>query len=374
MRLRSFIASTGPLVLALAGCTSDLPAPHDFEVVEPPPPANELQLDCGGIPLAANSADFDFTPEVMGLLEGVKYVYSAEGLPEGLVIDSDDGRITGNVTDDSGQYAFSILVEDSADPENYSARTECTLTVNPKISAPLALDTVPFCLSPGDNLRDLVVPGTGDGTEISCDFTGGNGNGRMPAGVEVDDCTVTGAIAEDRYGTWVFAMRGVQSGAEVFVPYCVTNDEAQGYEITADHSGSTDVALRPIMRTYDPAAAFTVGADGDPRYSVVQPGACGASCFYRYSFQRTLAPFDGNSFTLEPDGLIQDDMNAPIGFFHELRMSGGPSDVVGFEDRPWVLSVAVSYCLTDTDGGCDDPAADGDGAVEFAVVMVPDAG
>ena len=43
-----------------------------------------------------------------------------------------------------------------------------------------------------------------------------------------------------------------------------------------------------------------------------------------------------------------------------------------FLDRPWVLSTAVSYCITDQDDGCADPEADGDGALEFALVMFPD--
>jgi hypothetical protein len=234
----------------------------------------------------------------------------------------------------------------------------------------------PYCLRPGERLLDHVVDGTGDGTPITCDYRGGNGNGRLPNGIEVDPetCSLTGTIDEDRYGTWVFIMRGVQSGAEVFVPYCVTNDEPQGYDIVASHSGNDDAGLLPITRVYDPATSFTVGEEGDPRYEVLAPGVCGASCFYKYSFLRTNAPLGDGGFSLEPDGLLEDDMMQSVGMFHELRLSGPPVPEE-FIARPWVLSVAVSYCITGADADdCDDPAEDGEGAIELGVIMVPTRG
>ncbi|MCA9650829.1 MAG: putative Ig domain-containing protein [Myxococcales bacterium] len=376
MRLRPLLASMGTVLLALSGCTSDLPAPHNFEVVDPPPPDNELGLDCAAIPLTANDADFAYLPEITGLIDGVKYVYGAEGLPEGLAIDENTGEISGTVAADAGAYTFAITVtEVDVDRDPYAARTECTLDVNPRIIAPLSIDTVPYCLGGGTSLLSLVQDGTGDGTPINCSYRPGNGNGRKPTGIEVDaqSSTLTGTIDETRYGTWVFIMEGEQSGATVHVPFCVTNDVAQGYQITADHSGATDVALRPIMRTYDPSQSFTVGMDGDPRFNIESPGSCGASCYYRYSFLRTTAPIADDGYSLEPDGLLQDAMMNTVGFFHELRVSG-PAVPEEFQERPWVLSSAVSYCITDQMGGCGDPAADGDGALEFGLVMVPDRG
>lgn len=383
MRLRHLLASTGPVLLALTGCTTtDLPAPTNFEILEPPPPPNELVLGCETIPLTANGAMFSYTPEVSGLIDEVSYVYSAEGLPDGLEIDAGSGQISGTVTADPGSYTFEITIEETdVEREPYSARTECILEVNARLSAPLTIDTValgddPYCLRPGDSLREFVATGTGDGSAITCAFRGGKGNGRLPQGVEVDPdtCTLTGSIDEDRYGTWVFIMEGQQSGASVHVPYCVTNDVAQGYEITADHSGETDVALTPIVRTYDPTASFFIVADReDPRVNVVSPESCVDSCFYRYSFQRTAAPIDDATYTLEPDGLIRDDMMNPLGFFHELRVAG-PAVPEEFRERPWVLSSAISYCITDDEGGCADPAADGDAAFELSLIMVPDPG
>jgi hypothetical protein len=373
MRLRSLLASTAALALPLAGpgCTSDLPAPYDFEVLEPPPPDNELRVDCAALPLTAEGATYTQMIPVTGRLEDATYRYSATMLPDGLVLDEDDGTLSGTVAAAQGSYSFDVTIADVDDPENYSATGTCTLQVNPRLTAPIDVGTA--CLGPGDDLRSLVVQGTGDGTPITCDAPGGRGNGRKPGGIEVDGdaCTLTGTIAEDRYGTWTFVMRGRQSGAEVFVPYCVTNDEAQGYAITGRHSGSDDAALLPIAREYDPSTPFMVGADMDPRYEITAPGVCGSSCFYKYSFQRTNAPIaDMGGFSLDPDGLVQDGGGQSIGFFHELRVSG-PAVPEEFRSRPWVLSVAVSYCISGMDTGCEDAVADGDAALELGLIMVP---
>lgn len=385
MPSRPSLASNGPLLLALplslmgavlatgSGCTSDLPAPTNFEVLEPPQPDNELEVDCATLPLTAEGALYAQTPTITGQLPGVTYRHTATDLPAGLVLDEASGMMSGTVEAARGDYTFEITIEDVDDPENYSATGTCSLHVNGRLSTPLAIDAAPYCLRSGEDLRSLVVEGTGDGTAITCGYTGGLGNGRKPNGVEVDPdaCTLTGTIAEERYGTWVFMMRGVQSGAEVFVPYCVTNDVAQGYEIVGRHSGNDDAALVPITRVYDPTASFAVGADMDPRYEVTAPGICGASCFYKYSFLRTNAPIGDGGFSLEADGLLQDDAMVSIGFFHELRVSGPPVPAE-FRIRPWILSAAVSYCISDSDTGCEDPAEDGDAALELSLIMVPE--
>lgn len=359
------------LSLSGAGCTSDLPAPYNYDVLEPPPPPNELNVDCTMLPLTAEGADYSQTPTITGQLDGVTYHYAATMLPDGLVIDEDTGIISGTVAAARGDYTFDVTVEDVDDPENYSATGTCNLQVNPRLTAPIDVGTA--CLRPGQDLRELVVDGTGDGSPITCDIPGGNGNGRKPNGVDADPerCTVTDTIAEDRYGTWVFMLRGTQSGADVFVPYCVTNDEAQDYDIVGIQAGNPDAALVPIAREYDPTAAFTVGSDMDPRYEVSSPGTCGASCFFKYSFLRTNAPIGDGGFSLDPDGLLQDGGGQNIGFFHELRVSG-PAVPEEFQQRPWVLSVAVSYCISGTMGGCDE-IPEGAPALELGVIMVPEA-
>ena len=362
-----------PLTLGGAGCTSDLPAPYDYDVLEPPPPDNELMVDCANLPVTAEGARYSQMPTITGQLEDARYRYSATDLPAGLVIDEGSGIISGTVEVERGTYSFEVIVEDEDDPEAYRASGTCSLEVRPRLTAPIAVDTA--CLRPGQDLRDLVVDGTGDGTPITCDIPGGNGNGRRPNGIEADGdgCTVTGTIAEDRYGTWTFMLRGSQSGAEVFVPYCVENDEPQDYEIVGRHSGSDDAALQPIVREYDPSAPFTVGADMDPRYEISAPGICGASCFFAYSFFRTNAPIDNDDgFSLDPDGLLQDEMGDNVGFFHELRVSG-PAVPEEFRNRPWILSASIRYCISGVDDGCDEIPEDAP-ALELGLIMVPDAG
>src|SRR5690606_1055314 len=89
MRLRSLPASTS-LVLpsVVMGCTSDLPAPYNYEALEPPPPDNGLVVDCANLPITAEGARYDQTPTITGQLEGVTYRYSATDLPAGLAIDT----------------------------------------------------------------------------------------------------------------------------------------------------------------------------------------------------------------------------------------------------------------------------------------------
>lgn len=365
--------SLGAVSLGVGGCTSDLPAPYDYEVLEPPPSPNELNVDCASLPITAEGADYSQTPTITGQLEDVTYRYTATMLPDGLVIDEDTGVISGTIAAARGDYTFDVTIEDVDDPENYRATGTCNLTVNPRLTVPIDVGTA--CLRAGDDLRDLVVAGTGDGTEITCDIPGGNGNGRRPNGIDANStgCTITGTIAEDRYGTWVFMLRGTQSGAEVFVPYCVTNDEPQDYDIVGIQAGNPDAALVPIVREYDPTADFSVGADMDPRYEISSPGVCGSSCFFKYSFLRTNAPIAANGgFSLDPDGLLQDMAGDNVGFYHELRVSG-PAVPEEFRLRPWVLSVAVSYCLSGQSAGCDE-IPEGAPALELGVIMVPDAG
>jgi hypothetical protein len=329
-----------------------------------------LSIDCQTVPLTAVGATWSHAPLASGLVEGVTYTYSASGLPPGLAIDASTGVLGGVVAADPGLHVFEVMVAEDL-PGGDWASGVCNLQVRERFAAPIDIGEAP-CLQPGDDLRDLVLPNTGDDTDIVCEFMSGAGNGRMPNGMEVDNgaCTVTGTLDEDRAGTWVFIVAGMQSGVEVFVPYCVTHDLDQGYDVTVRHSGSDDAALLPIAREYDPLGAFSVGTDMDPRFEITAPGICGASCFYTYAFLRTDAPIGDGGFGLDPDGFMDDGDGQNIGFFHELRLSGPPVPEE-FLERPWVLSVETRYCISGSDTGCDDPFEDGDASLEFGVIMVP---
>jgi len=387
MRLRvdaSFLArpATG-LALSAAGllgaCTSDLDAPDAYS--EPSisagnDTAGDLGLDCDAFPEGAVGADYDHTPDVSAMDDGTRS-WMAETLPEGLEINERSGRITGTPTT-TGTTSVDFTVMDSTGMSS----TTCDIVINEglDVDQALAIDEVPFCLRPGEEtLLDLVVDGTGDGTAIRCDSDGGTGNGRRPAGISVnaETCAVEGSITEDRFGTWVFIVRGTQSGAEVFVPYCVTNDESTGYDIAVDHSGlggeGVDSTLVPIFRTFNPDAALAVGEDDDPLFTITSPGECGSSCFFGFAFNINASPFDAETFAITNDAIATGPAG-PEGFTHGLSI-GGPQVDEAFRDRPWTVNIALDYCLSDTNGPCEGATnvrANGDGGIELSILMVPE--
>lgn len=367
-----------PACVLLVACTSDLDAPDAYtepSITAGSDTAGDLGLDCAAFPEGAVAAMYDFTPEVSAEDDGTR-TWTAETLPEGLEIDEDSGRITG-VPTASGTTSVDFTVMDSTG----MAATTCDITINDALGVDneLVVASVPYCVRPGEQtLLDLVVDGTGDGTPIRCDHPGGTGNGRRPAGISVnaDTCEIEGTVMEDRLGMWVFMVRGQQSGAEVWVPYCVSNDETSSYDVSIDHSGLSDEGvdgtLVPIVRRFNPAAAFSVGGDGDPLFTILDPGSCGSSCFYGFAFNINASPFDAETLSLAPDAVLID--NGPQGFTHELSMDG-PQVSEEFADRPWTVNIALDYCLTDTDGPCDgaeNVRANGDGNVDISILMLPE--
>ena len=381
MRLRVAASLLALPVSGLFGaCTSDLDAPDAY--TEPSAgndTAGDLGLDCDALPQGAVGADYDFTPEVSAMDDGSR-TWMAETLPEGLSIDESSGRISGVPTTE-GTTSVEFTVMDATG----MAATTCDIVINEglDVNIDLVVDEVPGCLRPGgQTLLDFVVEGTGDGSPITCDHQGGNGNGARPAGISVnpDTCAIEGTIMEDRYGTWVFMVRGEQSGAEVWVPYCVSNDEPSGYDITIDHSGLADAGedgtLVPILRRFNPGASVAVGEDGDPLFSIVDPDSCGDnSCFFGFAFSINGSPFDPDTFAITNDAILQDDAGGgPQGFTHGLEIAG-PQVAEEFQDRPWTVNVALDYCLADSDGPCDgadNVRANGEGNIEVSILMVPE--
>lgn len=339
------------------------------------PTDSPADFQCSSLPVAAIDATYESPLELMGLNPDAEYQISVPAPPSGLAYDPLTGTLAGIPQGAPGTSTFDVTIQNLSVPGSASVDVECSLDVNPRLTLQLPLGTAMGCVSPDDSILDVVVAGTGDQTPLRCDVTGGSGNGRIPEGIGVDQdtCQIVGSINEDRLGTWVFMVQAVQSGVELFVPYCITNDQPQGYDITATYNGMSDVALLPIVELYDPEAPFELGGDGDPRYEITSASICGAACFYRYSFLRTNAPIEDNGFGLEPDGLVLDPMGEAIGFFHELRISG-PAVPAEFQQRPWVLSVRAEYCITDQADGCADVEAEGDGALEFGIIMIPSDG
>ncbi|RMG98632.1 MAG: hypothetical protein D6705_05400 [Deltaproteobacteria bacterium] len=363
-----------------SACTTDLPAPDNYASASASATATtgvpgDLEVDCGMPALGAVDANYSHTVSAQGGM--APYSFSATGL-EPLTIDTLTGTITG-VPDAEGTITGEVTVTDAL---GATASTTCTITVRPRLDAEIPDSKLMPCAVDGETLFDFVVPDTGDGSPITCATPGGEGNGKMPAGLSVnpDTCAVEGSITEDRYGTWVWIVEGQQNGVSVYVPYCATNDtQAPGaYDITVFHGGDlqTNKALVPARGTFQPGAPLSFGDPNasDPRFEIVDPANCGNPCFFGFAFFINASPFDGTTFSLNPRGLLQDMNMQNIGMFHHMSVDG-PAVTAPFENRPWVLNVSLDYCLSNVDQatcmGADAVKANGNGNLEFAVVMFP---
>jgi hypothetical protein len=338
-----------------------------------------ITIDCGALPLAAVEADYSVALQATNDDgDTVSPTFESADLPDGLALDA-DGTITGNPTA-AGSYTFTVL---ATGDDGGMGEAMCALEVAQKLDVDLdgaLLAQQPFCLDTGESLLDFLVDGTGDGTAVACDHIGGSGNGRLPDGLTInpDNCTVDGNLAETRFGTYVFAMRGQQSGVSVYMPYCVTQSTANfAYDVSMVHSGEDPGTLVPIGRTFDPAAGLMVGEDGDPFFEIIHDPSCSnSSCFFGYSFAINSSPFDADTFNVTNRMLVNDAMDRPVGFSHGLSI-GGPAVPEEFVNRPWVVNIELDYCLADNDMDCDGTdniQANGDGELELGIIMVPQQG
>ncbi|MCB9570339.1 MAG: putative Ig domain-containing protein [Myxococcales bacterium] len=350
--------------------------------------ADPLVVECGAPPMGAEGADYTHVPSASGGVPG--YMWAATGLPDGLSINEFSGAITGQPTL-AGDYEIELTVTDK---EGTMAMTTCPLvTVGGKLS--VDLEGVGPCIKDKGSLLDYIQGG--DGSEIVCSTPGGTGNGKLPAGITVDPgaCTIQGSIAETRYGTWVWIVRAAQSGVEIYVPYCATQDQQgpDSYKIIGTHSGGDQ--LTPAVATFDPDQPVKFDGDGEPHFEITT--TCGNACFYGYYYGVSSSPFGGGACKDDADGCyglcpLVPDPNEPDGdkqisctllpemglpkegFSHELWSKGDvPAD--DFKDRPWVLQWSIDYCISTDGGACTNKAnilANGkDSNLEFAVIMQP---
>jgi Putative Ig domain len=372
MRVLAYALVSSSVVVA--SCTDDLDAPYNYQLDtdgETTTAGAVLDIDCSGLGQAAVGASYAHTITASG--GEAPYQFAGAPLPAGLVLDATSGTISG-VPTTQGPTTVEVTVTDIADG---TATQSCTLDVGPQLAVqPLALDTAPYCLTGNDTLLTHLVAGTGDGTPVTCDTPGGNGNGKLPAGVSVaaDTCAVVGPITDTRLGTWAFMVRGTQSGAEVLLPYCVTNDvPATGtFDIVVDHSGLTDQTLVPLTRTFNPDGSLMVGVADDPRFEITGTVCDPNFCSFGYNFFIDASPFDANSLSLEPSALVRDRNDQPIGFFHSFSISG-PVVPDAFKRRPWIVNLDLNYCLSADMADCVDAEipANANGFLEFSVIMVP---
>jgi len=363
------------LAIVVGACTDDLDAPYNYELGTTTGPG-VLEVACGDIPQAAVGAEFAHTIAVMG--GEAPFTYAAT-LPDGLVLDASTGAVSGIPTM-AGESMFDLTVTDS---NGDIGMTTCTVNVAERIAIDLAIDNVPFCLTGTDTLLAHILEGTGDGSPITCDHPSGSGNGKTPAGISVggDTCAIEGTVTDTRLGTWAFVVRGTQSGAEVFIPYCVTNDTpAPGtYPITVAHTGSMMQELAPFNRTFNPDAIVAVGETGDPLVTVTDNGDCaGDTCNYSFQFFINASPFDlddlqgnGKPVVVEDD-LGNDGTNDLI--THSIRLSTNEPVDDAFKTRAWVVNLDLDYCFSENMDDCDTEMPDPqfNAFFEFSVIMVPD--
>jgi hypothetical protein len=391
VRAYRLISGSVAAALALAGCTNDLDAPYNYPDDTGGDSSDSggevLAIECGGELLRA-AVGGTFTTMITATGGDGTYMFDAV-LPAGFEIDP-AGVVTGT-PEQEGTAMLEITVTDGS---GLMGSQVCPVEVSPQVSVELDLDTVPYCITgaAGDTLRELLVPGTGDGSPVTCAHAEGSGAGHVPNGITIDPetCELQGSVTEVRYGTWAFIVRGTQSGANVFVPYCATNDEEGPFTITADHSGRTDNALEPKLVTFDPTEPAFAGDPGDPVIRVVDPNACGdGTCnFYGYSFFIYSSGFDlePDIYDEDDDGMTNDskpivvdnsafdDGNGdPVGMQHGLRLSTNGPVVAPLDTRPWVATLHLDYCLGENGMDCpsDDITANADGFFVFSTIMVP---
>ncbi len=371
MRAYGLILTSAVLV---ASCTDDLEAPYNYQLGTTTGPG-VLEVGCGELPQAAVGAEFSHMLEVTG---GEGPFTFAATLPDGLVLDAANGTISGTPTT-VGPAMFDLTVTDTNGDVGMAS---CSLEVNERISIQLDLEAAPYCLTGTDTLLAHVVEGTGDGSPITCDHTNGSGNGKIPAGVSIGEetCAVVGTVTDTRLGTWAFVVRGTQSGAEVFIPYCVTNDTPapDTYPIAIDIGGMPNQTLVPWSNTFNPDATIMLGAVGDPGFTVTDNGDCpGNSCSFSFQFFINASPFaltdagGADKAVIVGAALGNDGTNDNL--THGVRLSTNAPVDDEFKTRAWVVNLDLDYCFSQDSDTCDtalDPEFNG--FLEFSVIMVPD--
>jgi hypothetical protein len=328
------------------------------------------EIDCAEPPAAAVDAEYDHQ---LALVDdhGVSWTWAVSGLPPGMTLAPLTGRLSGAPTEE-GSFEIEVTV---SHPEGDGMGT-CTIDVAPRLSIDFDALGGP-CVTPDVSIEDFVVGG--DGSPLHCTTPGGSGEGRLPTGIVVDpdSCAATGT-ADDDYGTWAWITRVEQSGLRVPVPYCFTIEEQDpgAYTIVGDHSGGTDNALQPAMRTFVPGEPLAFGGDGDPLFVVTQDSALAAIHFH-YAFNVAASPFGdcgrSDCFGLDPSVVVMNGDGDRVGFSHELWALGDPPPEE-LEDRPWVFTLRTFYCISDNETDCNDAnyEANGNGELRFSAIFFPE--
>lgn len=240
-------------------------------------------------------------------------------------------------------------------------------------------DKIPYCVTAPETVHDYVAPGSGDGTAITCKHGSRGGDGVLPAGVSIDPdtCAMVGEPPADRYGTWAVIVKATQSGVDVWVPYCVTQDQQPAGDALVEVSvaGSDGAALFPLHGTFTPDAPLTAGGSGDPRFRITDPARCGDACSYDYTFFASGSPFDLQAGPFIIDAMVVTVDGDAIGMGHGLALSGPPTADAApdLSLRPWVFGFEVDYCFGENPSVCNGPPTpDPVARFRYTVVMSPE--
>lgn len=333
--------------------------------------APSVLVRCAAPPPGAVGGDYDHAFEVEP--ESSAWTWSVDGLPEGLWVSPLGGTLSG-APSEAGTFELDVMVEG---PEGIG-EASCTLEIAPALSVDLSALSGP-CVGPTDTLADVLVGG--DGSAVTCTTPAGNGDGSRPDAVSVDaqTCAIEGAPTPEEYGTWVWITRVAQAGAEVFVPFCISQSTppAGSFDIAMSHLGDDMALLEPLTASFEVGEALAFGGEGDPGFTIL--GGCGpSSCSYGFSFIVGPSPFGGDCgasdcFSLSPSDIAEDGEGNQIGFRHQLRALG-PAVGESFADRPFVLPWNLTYCIAANEDDCDGNAnivANANGRVHVSLLMQP---
>ncbi|NJK31115.1 MAG: hypothetical protein HC927_01170 [Deltaproteobacteria bacterium] len=320
----------------------------------------EATINCAGLPDVARGLPYS---HVLGVLHGSGQYdsWSAQGLPDGLVIAPLSGAISGTTNSPPATYEVVLTTRDIG--ENRTISSTCALGLKAEFGGGLAtLD--PPCLGVSTSAAELDELLGGDGSVIACRLAAdgsascplGQGNGSLPPGIVFDEasCTHQGSIDSAKRGTWVWIVEMEQSGEIVHVPYCATNDVASYHEIALTVDGAAGDPLAPIIYEYDPDNELNL-AMGSHRWDISSPNCPGSECnTYGFIFTPSCSPFSAMApyeISLSPSG------GTATGLFHELTATG-PIPSAAFAQRPFVAAFEVSYCTSSSNTFCgtDDPA------------------
>lgn len=240
-----------------------------------------LEIACGEVPPGAVDTWFEHVITATGG-EGAHW-FVADGLPPGLNLSYGAARIHGR-PEEAGSYDVRVRVGDTT-----GARVETTCRI--EVCPTFALDLAPLydrpggCLAPGESLLDLLAPGTGDDSPITCAWAGDSADGPLPAGLAVDPtaCTVTGALTDPTYGNWAFVVTAEQAGMTVHAPFCVPQPEHTGrYDRYVKHGDLDQGALVPWMDVVPARSTLSTRVDaGDALpFVVLDEAGCAGGCYW----------------------------------------------------------------------------------------------